>query len=241
MGSCGDLSKKNSDGTATLTFTDPAVKVAADFYRKLKADKVIQPDINMQLDPLTKDFAMGKSGMIVSALQSMMLTTLVGQGMKLSDIGFFPNPKGPSGKAYAQIGGDCDFITTTKDKAVADAAWKWLMFKDSRASFDKGLKDRASKGALGAEILPRTDLKISDYGTVNKELQDAMDKSTKIGRTEYYAKGAVGAIADDAVAKWFADPSLDVLKTMKEAQDAASSKELKDFNDQVLAAKKNSK
>ncbi|HEY5587103.1 MAG TPA: extracellular solute-binding protein [Ruminiclostridium sp.] len=234
----GDLSKKNADGTATLTFDDPAVLTAANFYRKLKAEKVIQSNANAQINDLLKDFANGKSGFIVSGLQSMVAVTLVGMGMKSEDIGFFANPKGPSGKTYSQIGGDVMMVTVTKDKAVEDAAWTYLMYMNSHDSADKNLKDQASKGPIGAGILSRTDLKNSDYGAVNAELQKAMDDSNAVGHNEYYAKGAVGSVADDAVAKWFADPSVDVVKTMKAAQDAANAKELKDFNAGVLAAKK---
>lgn len=237
-GAGGDLTKQNPDGTVTLTFTDPAVITAANFYRKLKADKVIQQDANAQIDPLDKDFAMGKSGMIFGGLQMGKINWLVGSGMKLEDIGVFPFPKGPSGKAYAQIGGDAHFIPVTKDKDVADAAWKWIMFKFSRDSWDRTLKDRASKGSIGAEILPRTDLKVSDYGAPNPELQAAMDASNAIGKPEYYAKGAVGAVADDAIAKWFADPTQDVVKVMKAAEDAANAKEAADFNKAVLEAEK---
>lgn len=236
-GAGGDLSKKNADGTATLTFDDPAVKTASDFYRKLKSEKLIQTDANMQLEAIAKDFAMGKSGMIVGGLQSQQVGELVGKGMKIEDLGFFVNPKGPSGKAYAQIGGDVWFIPVTKDKDLADAAWKWIMYVNSKSSLDKIMKERSSKGAIGAGILPRTDLKASDYGTPIPELQSAMDASNAIGRDEYYAKGAVGAVADDAIAKWFANPTMDVEKSMKAAQEAANDKELKDFNNAVTSAK----
>jgi multiple sugar transport system substrate-binding protein len=234
----GDLSEKNADGTATLTFDDPAVLTAANFYRKLKAEKVIQPNANAQINDISRDFANGKVGFMVNGLQASGVTSLVGMGMKAENIGFFANPKGPSGKAYSQIGGDVMLITVTKDKAVADAAWTYLMYMNSHDILDINLKDRASKGPIGAEIFPRIDLKISDYGVVNEELQKAMDDSNAVGRAEYYAKGAVGSVADDAIAKWFADPSVDVVKTMKAAQDAATAKELKDFNAGVLAAKK---
>ena len=38
----GDLTKENEDGTATLTFTDPAVIEAAKYYQKLKSEGVLQ-------------------------------------------------------------------------------------------------------------------------------------------------------------------------------------------------------
>jgi ABC-type glycerol-3-phosphate transport system substrate-binding protein len=232
----GDLSVRNADGTATLTLDDPAVKIAADFYRKLKDDKLIQPDANMQLDAIAKDFAMGKSGMVVAGLQNWQLNNMITLGAKAEDIGFFANPAGPSGDAYCQMGGDVSFITTTKDKDVAEAAWKFLMFMNSREAYDLQYKERAANGEMGAEIIPRTDIKLSDYGPVNEELQAIVDASAPISRDEYYAKGAVGAVIDDAIAKWFADSSLDVEAVMKEAQEAIEAKELIDFNNAVLAA-----
>jgi ABC-type glycerol-3-phosphate transport system substrate-binding protein len=236
-GAGGNLSVLNPDGTVSLTFDDPAVKVAADFYRKLKDNKLIQPDANMQISGLLKDFAMGKSGMIVSGLQTYEFFNIVGMGGEADNIGFFSNPAGPSGEAYAQMGGDVFFITTTKDKDVARASWDWLMYSFSRESLDRIYKFRASKGAIGAEIFPRTDLNIADYGEVNTELQAVLDYSTTIGRSEYPAKGAVGSIADDAIARWFINPSLNVEDVMLEAQKKANSNELIEYNEAILAGK----
>ena len=55
----GDLTKENEDGTAELTFTDPAVIEAAKYYQQLKSEGVLQSDMTLKFGDLTADFAMG--------------------------------------------------------------------------------------------------------------------------------------------------------------------------------------
>ena len=38
----GDLTKENEDGTAELTFTDPAVIEAAKYYQRLRSEGVLR-------------------------------------------------------------------------------------------------------------------------------------------------------------------------------------------------------
>ena len=56
----GDLTKENEDGTAELTFTDPAVIEAAKSTEQLKSEGVLQSDMTLKFGDLTADFAMGK-------------------------------------------------------------------------------------------------------------------------------------------------------------------------------------
>ena len=60
----GDLTKENEDGTAELTFTDPAVIQAAEYYQKLKSEGVLQSDLTLKFNDLVKNFGMGKIGMM---------------------------------------------------------------------------------------------------------------------------------------------------------------------------------
>lgn len=60
----GDLTKENEDGTAELTFTDPAVIEAAKYYQSLKNAGVLQSDLTLKFNDLTKNFALGKIGMM---------------------------------------------------------------------------------------------------------------------------------------------------------------------------------
>lgn len=237
-GAGGDLSKKNDDGTVTLTFTDPAVKLASDFWIKLRNAKVIQPDLNATVDDLKMSFALEEAAIWWWNLFPDLSLASSGT-IKNEDIGYFPYLKGPSGKGYSQIGGDVSFIVTTKDKDIAAAAWKWLMFQYSRENWDILFKKAAADGALGQRIFPRTDLKQSDYKIVEDPGNTAaIQEGNANMRKEFYAKGAVGSVCDEAIAKWFTDPNADVMKKMKEAEDKANAKEALDFNNAVLASKK---
>lgn len=229
-GAGGDLTKKNSDGTLTLTFTDPAAIKAAEFYRKLAKANVIQSDRNMQIDALSQDFALGKAAMIVSTLGDA--SGIAKLGGKVEDIGFFNFPAGPGGKGYDIDGGGGEGIVYTKDKAVADAAWKYLMFMHSKDSAVQTYKYVASQGPWSPVIPARTDIDMSQFGTVSADVQKAVDEGAKVTKHEYYGKGAVGTFMDDAVAKIFGDSNADIEATLKDAQTKAQSA-ADEFNAQI--------
>ena len=81
----GDLTKENEDGTAELTFTDPAVIEAAKYYQKLKSEGVLQSDLTLKFGDLTTNFALGKIGMMPFAAD--WVTDAVSNGMDPDDIG----------------------------------------------------------------------------------------------------------------------------------------------------------
>lgn len=235
-GAGGDLTKQNNDGTLTLTFTDPAAIKAAEFYRTLKKEKVIQSDGTKNLEALTKDFAMGKSAMIYDSINAGTLAKFVDAGAKAEDIGYFAFPKGPSGNAYTQAGANAWVIPTTKDADIAKAGWTYIMYANSKAELINTLKEQADKGPLGAAILARTDVKVSDIGAIEADMQAVMDASNLISKPEFYGKGAVGSFADDMVAKIFGDTNIDITKVFQEYQDKAA-KAAEDFNKSVQDAK----
>jgi multiple sugar transport system substrate-binding protein len=236
-GAGGDLTKKNDDGTLTLTFTDPAAIKAAEFYRTLKKEKAIQSDGTKKLEDLSKDFALGKSAMIYDSVNAGTLTKFVNMGAKAEDIGYFVFPKGPSGNAYTQDGANCWVLPTTKDIDIADAGWTYTMYANSKEELSRTLKEQASKGALGPAILSRTDVKVSDFGPIDADMQAVMDASNSISKPEFYGKGAVGSFADDMVAAIFGNTNSDIAKVFQEYQDKAA-KAVEDFNKAVLDAKK---
>lgn len=229
-GAGGDVTKKNSDGTVSLTFTDPAAIQAAEFYRKLAKANVIQPDRNMQLDALSQDFALGKAAMIVGGLGDA--SSISKLGGKVEDIGFFNFPAGPGGKGYNIDGGDGAGIVYTKDKAQADAAWKYLMFMNSKDALIKSYQYKASQGPWTPIIPPRTDVDMSQFGTVSADVQKAVDDGAQVTKHEFYGKGAVSSYLDDAVAKIFGDSNADITATLKEAQTKAQSA-ADEFNAQI--------
>ena len=60
----GDLTKENEDGTAELTFTDPAVIEAAKYYQRLRSEGVLQSDLTLKFSDLVTNFGLGKIGMM---------------------------------------------------------------------------------------------------------------------------------------------------------------------------------
>jgi ABC-type glycerol-3-phosphate transport system substrate-binding protein len=236
-GAGGDLTKMNPDGTLTLTFTDPAAIKAAEFYRTLKKEKCIQSDGTKKLEDLSKDFALGKSAMIYDSINAGTLTKFVNMGAKAEDIGYFAFPKGPSGKAYTQDGANCWVLPITNEKEIADAGWTYIMYLNSKEELSNTLKEQAEKGALGAQILSRTDVKVSDFGPIDAEMQAIMDASNTISKPEFYGKGAVGPFADDMVSDIFGNTNSDIVKVFQDYQDKAA-KAAEDFNKAVLDAKK---
>jgi len=235
-GAGGDLTKQNPDGTLELTFTDPAAIKAAEFYRTLKKEKVIQSDETKNLEALNKDFALGKAAMIYDSINAGTLAKFVDLGAKAEDIGYFAFPKGPSGQAYTQDGANAFVIPVTNDENVAKAAWTYIMYSNSKEELINTLQEQAAKGSLGAAILARTDVKVSDIGPIDEEMQKVMDESNLISRPEYYGKGAVGSFADDMVAKIFGDTNSDIKEVFQEYQDKAANA-VEDFNKAVLESK----
>lgn len=229
-GAGGDVTKKNDDGTLALNFTDPAAIKAAEYYRTLEKANVIQPDRNMQLDALNQDFALGKAAMIVGTLGDA--SNIAKQGGKPEDVGFFNFPAGPGGKGYNIDGGDGSGIVFTKDKDVADAAWKYLMFMNSKDAYIAQYKFKASQGPWSPVIAPRTDIDMSQFGKVDPDVQKAVDEGSKVTKHEYYGKGSVGSFLDDAVKKIFGDTNTDIKTTLQDAQDKAKSA-ADDFNAQI--------
>ncbi len=235
-GAGGDLTKQNSDGTLTLTFTDPAAIKAAEFYRTLKKEKVIQSDGTKNLEALTKDFAMGKSAMIYDSINAGTLAKFVDAGAKAEEIGYFAFPKGPGGSAYTQAGANAWILPATSDMDTANAGWTYIMYANSKNELINTLKEQAAKGPLGAAILARTDVKVSDIGEIDAEMQAVMDASNLISKPEFYGKGAVGSFADDMVAKIFGDTNSDITKVFQEYQDKAA-KAVEEFNKSVKESK----
>lgn len=233
-GAGGDLTKANPDGTLALTFTDPACITAAEFYRTLKKEKVVQSDISKDIGALQKDYALGKSAMYFGA----NIAQLVSMGGKAEDYGWFAFPKGPSGKSYTQAGGDASFITYTTDKDIADAAWKYLMYAGSKEQAIITLKEAALKGGLDTTVISaRTDVKPTNYGQSNPEQKAIVDDANLNSKLEFYGKGAVGIYADEMVSAIFGDTTTDIATVFKAAEEKAKA-DVDTFNAGILAGKK---
>ena len=228
----GDLTKKNDDGTLTLTFTDPAVIQAAKFYQTLRKEKVVQSDLTMKHEDMFKYFASGKSGMIYMA--GDMVPWVISLGMKAEDLGLMMPPAGPSGQSWVNGGIGGGYVINAKSsKEKQDAAWKWIAFRSSLEYETAYFEDQASSGPIGPIFTARTDFDISKIVDMDPEWVKITNDLIPTMRDEYYGKGTVTNYTDAAIQKCIADPNADTEKIFQAQQDLAAKEVLDDFNASV--------
>lgn len=225
----GDLTKQNPDGTAQLTFTDPAVIEAAKYYQKLSGEKVIQTDRTLKFSDLLEKFSQGKIAMMPFATDWVM--DVANRGMDLDDLGLCAPPAGPSGKSSTAIAGACYVINAKSSQDKQDAAWEYISWMQSKDELTQNFEHRASKGAIPPITIPRTDLKIGDFAEFPKEWTDVLDTVGTIGRLEFYGKADFGAYVDRAVQKILTDTNADPEKEFADAQSLAEKEALPGFNE----------
>lgn len=225
----GDLTKENEDGTAELTFTDPAVIKAAEYYQKLKSEGVLQSDLTLKFSDLVTNFGLGKIGMMPFA--GDWVSEAITKGIDPDDIGLCLPPAGPSGKQTTAIGGDCWVINAKADQAKKDAAWEYIKYytgKDYRASYYENL---ATKGAPNPVILPRDDMSITDFYEFPEEYKEVLESAKSVGRLEFYGKADFGSYVDRAVQKILTDSNADPETEFAEAQKLCEKEALEKFNE----------
>lgn len=225
----GDLTKENEDGTAELTFTDPAVIKAAEYYQKLKSESVLQSDLTLKFSDLVTNFGLGKIGMMPFA--GDWVSEAITKGIDPDDIGLCLPPAGPSGKQTTAIGGDCWVINAKADQAKKDAAWEYIKYytgKDYRASYYENL---ATKGAPNPVIIPRDDMSITDFYEFPEEYKEVLESAKSVGRLEFYGKADFGSYVDRAVQKILTDSNADPGTEFAEAQKLCEKEALEKFNE----------
>jgi len=225
----GDLTKENEDGTAELTFTDPAVIKAAEYYQKLKSEGVLQSDLTLKFSDLVTNFGLGKIGMMPFA--GDWVSEAITKGIDPDDIGLCLPPAGPSGKQTTAIGGDCWVINAKADQAKKDAAWEYIKYytgKDYRASYYENL---ATKGAPNPVIIPRDDMSITDFYEFPEEYKEVLESAKSVGRLEFYGKADFGSYVDRAVQKILTDSNADPETEFAEAQKLCEKEALEKFNE----------
>ena len=225
----GDLTKENEDGTAELTFTDPAVIKAAEYYQKLKSEGVLQSDLTLKFSDLVTNFGLGKIGMMPFA--GDWVSEAITKGIDPDDIGLCLPPAGPSGKQTTAIGGDCWVINAKADQAKKDAAWEYIKYytgKDYRASYYENL---ATKGAPNPVIIPRDDMSITDFYEFPDEYKEVLESAKSVGRLEFYGKADFGSYVDRAVQKILTDSNADPETEFAEAQKLCEKEALEKFNE----------
>jgi len=225
----GDLTKENEDGTAELTFTDPAVIKAAEYYQKLKSEGVLQSDLTLKFSDLVTNFGLGKIGMMPFA--GDWVSEAITKGIAPDDIGLCLPPAGPSGKQTTAIGGDCWVINAKADQAKKDAAWEYIKYytgKDYRTSYFENL---ATKGAPNPVIIPRNDMSITDFYEFPEEYKEVLESAKSVGRLEFYGKADFGSYVDRAVQKILTDSNADPETEFAEAQKLCEKEALEKFNE----------
>ena len=225
----GDLTKENEDGTAELTFTDPAVIKAAEYYQKLKSEGVLQSDLTLKFSDLVTNFGLGKIGMMPFA--GDWVSEAITKGIDPDDIGLCLPPAGPSGKQTTAIGGDCWVINAKADQAKKDAAWEYIKYytgKDYRTSYYENL---ATKGAPNPVIIPRDDMSITDFYEFPEEYKEVLESAKSVGRLEFYGKADFGSYVDRAVQKILTDSNADPETEFAEAQKLCEKEALEKFNE----------
>lgn len=225
----GDLTKENEDGTAELTFTDPAVIKAAEYYQKLKNEGVLQSDLTLKFSDLVTNFGLGKIGMMPFA--GDWVSEAITKGIDPDDIGLCLPPAGPSGKQTTAIGGDCWVINAKADQAKKDAAWEYIKYytgKDYRTSYFENL---ATKGAPNPVIIPRDDMSITDFYEFPEEYKEVLESAKSVGRLEFYGKADFGSYVDRAVQKILTDSNADPETEFAEAQKLCEKEALEKFNE----------
>lgn len=225
----GDLTKENEDGTAELTFTDPAVIKAAEYYQKLKSEGVLQSDLTLKFSDLVTNFGLGKIGMMPFA--GDWVSEAITKGIDPDDIGLCLPPAGPSGKQTTAIGGDCWVINAKADQAKKDAAWEYIKYytgKDYRASYYENL---ATKGAPNPVIIPRDDMSITDFYEFPEEYKEVLESAKSVGRLEFYGKADFGSYVDRAVQKILTDSNADPETEFAEAQKLCEKEAMEKFNE----------
>lgn len=224
----GDLTVENADGTAELTFTDPAVIEAAKYYQKLKSEGVLQSDLTLKFSDLVTNFGLGKVGMMPFA--GDWVSDAIANGIDPDDIGLCLPPAGPSGETSTAIGGECYVINAKADDAKKAAAWEYIKFYSSNEYFSAYFENLATKGAPSPVIIPRDDMTVTDFYEFPAEYKQVLEDAKSIGRLEFYGKANFGSYVDRAVQKILTDPNADPSTEFADAQKLCESEALEAFN-----------
>ena len=228
----GDLTKRNADGTLELTFTDPAVIEAANYYQKLRRDGVSQPDLTLKFNELIEKFAQGKIAMMPFATD--WVSTAASLGAKVDDIGLCPFPAGPSGKSVTTSLGYNWVINAKSSPEKQDAAWRYIAFMSSKESMERTIEASADKGAVDPIHYPRTDVNVSELTDMNPEYQEVLKKIEGTGRLEYEGKDIISPYVDRTVQKILADLNADQEKEFAAASEQAQKEVVDQYNKEVL-------
>ncbi len=230
----GDLTVKNDDGTATLTFTSEPVVQALQFYKDLKwTDKAVQKNVVQSFDDNQKDFAAGKVGMEIGGVN-----WFTGRGMNIQDIGLMPFPKGPAGKNPGQVGGSYWTINAKTSPEKQDAAWTYITFMMSKEIQEKNLKFNADSGNFPNLLTVRSDVDVTKFfPDIPADLSAAVAATAADPHLEYFLKERLSPYVVGAVQKILLDEKADPKTELQKAQDLAQKEIVDKYNADVKSAK----
>ncbi len=231
----GDLTKMNEDGTLELTFTDPAVIKAGEYYQQLRDAGVLQPDLTLKFNELRSKFAQGKVGMM--PFGGDWIPICIAEGMKPEDIGLAVFPAGPSGKSVTTDLGQCYVVNAKASPEKKAAAWEWIKYLLSVDTLQKKADDMVATGSAYPVTYLRDDFDIVSATGMPDEYRQVIEQS-KGGRLEFEGKAIVGQYVDRAVQNILSNPNADVKTEFEKAQKAAQTEVVDTYNAEVLEKNK---
>lgn len=226
----GDLTQKNPDGTATLTFTSDAAVKALQLYKDLKWKyKVVQKNVVQSYDENDKDFQTGHAGMIIGSPDGA-----IKNGVDINDLGVMTLPAGPSGKAYHQTGGAYWSINAHSSPDKQDAAWKYIMFMTSKSYYDDELAFIKESGAFPPLVNPRKDVDPSTvFENIPADMVAAYKQASENLHLEYFLKARLSKYVVTAIQSVLLDEKADPLTELQKQQDLAQKEVIDPYNAEV--------
>lgn len=230
----GDLTRRNDDGTATLTFDSDAAVKALQFYKDLKwTHKIVQKNALQDWDRNLQDFAAGKAGMEIGSVD--MFT---GKGMNIGDIGLMPFPAGPSGKAYGQVGGALWTINAHSSKEKQDAAWTYITYVSSKEQKEKELQWVKDRGGFPNLFQVRKDIAVSAmFPDIRQDLVDAVLQTAANPHQEYFLKDRLSKYVVAAIQQILMNEKADPRTELQKQQLLAKREVIDSFNEDIRSGK----
>jgi multiple sugar transport system substrate-binding protein len=229
----GDLTEKQPDGTAKLTFTSDATVKALQYYKDLKFKyKATQKNVVQSFDDNNKDFYTGHAASMVGASDSFR--SLLPKGMDINDIGFSPLPIGPSGISPSQVGGNYWILNPKASKEKQQAAFTYASFFTSKEYGEKYLTFLKGNGIFPNLLAVRNDVDIAKYVEgLPADIVSNVRTAAKDTHLEYFLKSRLSPYIVKPIQKILLDESADPLTELKVAQELAQKEVIDKFNAEV--------
>jgi len=229
----GDLTEKQPDGTAKLTFTSEPTLKALQYYKDLKFKyKATQKNVVQSLDDNQKDFYTGRAASMIAG--SDWIGGLVANGMELNNIGFSGLPVGPSGKAPAQVGGSYWILNPKASPEKQRAAFTYATFITSKEYLESQLQYSKDNGMFPNLLSVRTDVDITNYvDGLPAELVTGVQSAAKDTHLEYFLKARLSPYIVKPIQEALLNENTDLLASLQAAQDLAQKEVVDKFNEEV--------